>query len=228
MDNKEKIVDKIKKCLALGKSNNPHEAAAALRQAQKLMEMHGLSEDDLEKSGYGNEAVECPIQANKKATPVHLSRLVNLVMRAFQVKAVIETNVRVSDISYRVRYFGPTHRVQMAGYAHVVIYRAMEAAWRDALANESSWKGVRGARLSFMVGWLAEIASKVEAIGWPAGEEERTELVKNEFYGHQLVKNKGRRVLIKNDPANMGRSAASDFNINRPMTGTQVKRIGNS
>ena len=46
----EKIIDKIKKCLALSNSDNPHEAAAGLRQAQKLMQMHGLNELDIELS----------------------------------------------------------------------------------------------------------------------------------------------------------------------------------
>ena len=34
---KQKIIDKIKKCMALGNSSNANEAAAALRQAQKMM-----------------------------------------------------------------------------------------------------------------------------------------------------------------------------------------------
>lgn len=39
--NDQRILERIKKCLALSQSSEPHEAAAALRQAQKLMEMHG-------------------------------------------------------------------------------------------------------------------------------------------------------------------------------------------
>lgn len=42
-----KILDKIKKCLALAASANEHEAAAALRQAQKLMETHGFTDEDV-------------------------------------------------------------------------------------------------------------------------------------------------------------------------------------
>ena len=217
MDTK-RIIEKIKKCMALGKSSNAHEAAAAMRQAQKMMEQHGLTEDDIEGSSYGNEAVECPIQAGKKV-PVHLTAFVNLIIKAFQVKAVIERNLRVSDYSYRIRYFGPSHRVATAGYAHVVIFRAMEAAWREHLENNPSWKGVRGARLSFMIGWLDEISSKVEAIGWPAEEEARTELMVDSHYGKSLVKasGKGRRFSTFGCVADEGRAAASGFEINRPM-----------
>lgn len=224
---KNKIIDKIKKCMALGNSSNANEAAAALRQAQKMMNMHGLSEDDIEGSNYKNDTVECPIQANKK-TPVHLTKFVAIIMRAFQVKAVVETNVRVSDASYRIRYFGPNHRVTMALYAHVVIFRAMEAAWKEQLKADPSWKGVRGARLSFMVGWLNKISEKVDAIGWPEGEEERTEIIKQEFYGKQLVKQTARRPSLYGGMMDKGSAAAANFNINRPMNGAGQKRLGSS
>ena len=42
---------RIKKCLALGKSSNPHEAAAAMRQAQKLMAMAGVTAEDVALAG---------------------------------------------------------------------------------------------------------------------------------------------------------------------------------
>ena len=224
---KNKAIDKIKKCLALGNSSNANEAAAALRQAQKIMAAHGLTEDDIEGTNYSKDAVEWPIQVNKKV-PVHLTRFVNLIMKAFQVKAVIEKNRRVSDFSYRIRYFGPTHRVTTAAYAHVVIFRAMEAAWRKQLAEEPSWKGVRGARLSFMVGWLSEISSKVEAIGWPENEESRTELIKSEFYGKDLVVGQKRNYSLYGNVLNQGRAAGANFEINRPMGGSTQRRIGNS
>ena len=41
---KNKAIEKIKKCLALGKSANEHEAAQALKQAQALMREYGISD----------------------------------------------------------------------------------------------------------------------------------------------------------------------------------------
>lgn len=46
--NKSKILQKIERCLALSTSSNANEAATALRQAQKLMQMHSLSMSDVE------------------------------------------------------------------------------------------------------------------------------------------------------------------------------------
>ena len=44
---RDEALDKIKKCLALAASPEAHEAAAALRQAQKLMAQFGLTETDV-------------------------------------------------------------------------------------------------------------------------------------------------------------------------------------
>ena len=41
--NKKTVIEKIKKCLALSKSANQHEAAAALRQAMAFMEKYKIS-----------------------------------------------------------------------------------------------------------------------------------------------------------------------------------------
>ena len=219
---RQKVIDKIKKCMALGKSSNANEAAAALRQAQKMMAMHNLSEADIEGSNYSNETVDCPIQAGKKI-PVHLTRFISVIMHAFKVKAVVETNVRVSDESYRVRYFGPSNRVAMAGYAHVVMFRAMEGAWKEQLKTDPRWRGVRGARLSFMLGWLDEVAAKIDAIGWPDGEEEMTEMVRQKFYGHEVEKVKPRTTSIYGGLVDKGRSAAGDFSINRPIEANRLR-----
>ncbi len=44
----QKILDRIKKCLALGDSPSPHEAAVAMEMAQKLMAKHGVTMTSLE------------------------------------------------------------------------------------------------------------------------------------------------------------------------------------
>jgi hypothetical protein len=54
MDKKTAIA-KIRKCLALSKSSEPHEAAAALRQAQKLMEQFGIDHPELLAAGVSEE-----------------------------------------------------------------------------------------------------------------------------------------------------------------------------
>jgi len=47
---KEKLIDKIKKLMALGESPNPHEAELAMEKAAKLMAAHNISVIDVEAS----------------------------------------------------------------------------------------------------------------------------------------------------------------------------------
>ena len=54
---KQKVLEKIKKCLALGESANEHEAAQAIRQAQILMKKYGISEMEVELSAVTEKGV---------------------------------------------------------------------------------------------------------------------------------------------------------------------------
>lgn len=59
---RNKALDKIKKCLRLATSANPNEAAAAMRQAQALMRKHGIGQDDVSMA----DVMECTAVAGSK------------------------------------------------------------------------------------------------------------------------------------------------------------------
>ncbi len=219
---KERAIEKIKKCLALSKSPNANEAAAALRQAQAMMRKYNVEEHEV--SEYTNESVDIPIQKSKKP-PIHMTAMVNIIKEAFLVEPVLETRIGVSDESYRVRYFGPTERVLLAQYAHVVVWRAMEAAWRQMLVESPYLKGERGARTSFFYGWLSEVRSKLDEIAWERDDHEQTELAKVRYYGRELVAGKSRDIKVDDTVAGAGALAAKDFSIHRPV-GEERVRIG--
>ena len=63
---RDEAIAKIKKCLALGRSAQPHEAGAAMRQAQKLMQAHSITDLDIEHSDIkeeGNRAARRVVMA---------------------------------------------------------------------------------------------------------------------------------------------------------------------
>lgn len=77
--NRSDALIKIKKCLALATSNNPHEAAAAMRQAQKLMQRFDISDADVGIT----DVSECATKArNVEAVNWEVS-LAHLVAKAF-------------------------------------------------------------------------------------------------------------------------------------------------
>lgn len=108
-----KLLSRIQKCLNLSKSSEPHEAAAALRQAQKMMEVFGVTERELGAIGYTGEKVSCPIQAGDKVPPT-LNMLIHMLREAFGVRSVLSREVRISDASFCVHYFGPEDRTMLA------------------------------------------------------------------------------------------------------------------
>lgn len=67
MNDRENIIAKIKKCLALSASSNEHEAEAAMRQARKLMEAHNIDGLDIQAS----EAEERRAKSGAKSSPAN-------------------------------------------------------------------------------------------------------------------------------------------------------------
>lgn len=217
-----KVMDKIQKCLNLGKSSNEHEAAAAMRQAQKLMELYDVSERELGAIGYTNEKVQTAIQAGIKI-PLGLSRIASLVCHAFGVKAVFGREKLVSDLNFSVSYFGPEHRVILAGYAHVVIARALEAAWKAHMKANPGDKGVTGARAGFQVGWLESVRKSVEEFACTEEETVGTQLAMDNHYGHELSRGVANKQRVCSGTMQAGASAGQGFRIHRPVADAQRK-----
>lgn len=219
MSNEEraKFLEKIAKCMALSKSSNEHEAAAALRQAQKLMKLYDISEAEINGIGYSTDKVQTTQQATKKTIPMQISAIISLMKKAFGVQGVVGATVLRTDANIHIRYFGHESRVPMACYVHTVVARAMEASWNDYIRENPSAKGQRGAKATFQTGWVRAVAEKVEAIGFTQEEEKAIEALQNKFYGKEL---KTASSGIKSTRANLagaGAAASSNFSIHRPM-----------
>jgi len=120
--NRDQALAKIKKCMALGRSANPHEAAAAMRQAQKLMAEHGLSDTDVELSDVSETT--CAAALNAPDWEVFLA---NVVAQAFGCD-VLWTATR-KWIGHKPRrqmavlFIGVGSHPEIAGYAWQVLDR---------------------------------------------------------------------------------------------------------
>jgi hypothetical protein len=154
-----------------------------------------------------------------------LNQLIGMIKDAFGVTAVLEHEKRVSDYSYTVRYIGPKDRVQLAAYAHAVVYRAMSQSW-DKHLSENPWlKQERGSRAGFQLGWLRAVDEQVEALAMTEEETAGTALVKHRIYGRELTKGKTNNMAIDGAAMRDGAAAAADFRLHRPV-GEQALRIG--
>lgn len=115
--NTENIISKIRKCMALSKSSNEHEAAVALRQAQALMEKHNIDEGSL----LAAEVTETPAKSAAKNHPAQWeSLLVNTIKQAFGVETVFTSGRGIW------KFIGTGPAPEIAQYAFVTLLRQIK------------------------------------------------------------------------------------------------------
>ena len=117
---RNKALDKIKKCLRLATSANPHEAAAAMRQAQALMQQFGIGQADVNMA----DVMECTAVAGSKKTPAMWeAQLAHTVSRASTCTVLVAGGVG------RGHFIG--EMAEVAGYTMTVLLRQVRQARRD-------------------------------------------------------------------------------------------------
>ena len=157
----EKILDKIKKCLALARSANEHEAAAALRQAQKLMEAHGISDQDV----LASQASETGAKAGAVTKPAEWeAALAGRIASAFGCELVFS---RRTWTTAEWRFIGAGASPEVASYAFQVLLRQARTA-RSAYIG-TALKRIRKPATKtvradlFCEGWVLTATSTVTA-----------------------------------------------------------------
>lgn len=180
----ERIIDKIKKCLALSQSDNPNEAASALRQAQALMRKYGLDEAAVADAEIGEAEVDVR-SANRRRPPLWEAGLVVMVGTAFGCRGLVTQGVRQSDgrrAKATYRYVGLGSSVQTAAYCATVLLRQLRRGRGEhvkALRAEARLEGwiptaieERSAGDAFCVGWLDAVRRQVSDFANPDGVDE--------------------------------------------------------
>ncbi|MBX9597138.1 MAG: DUF2786 domain-containing protein [Burkholderiales bacterium] len=145
MNEKEKALAKIQKCLRLANSTNPHEAAQALKQAYALMRKHNISE------GVAIDCGDITIGSELNATntnkiPEWLNHLVNVIQDTFSVVATCRTysgsNYYGSRTTYKstIKFHGERSDVIIAEYAFNFLLRLLRKSRSEYSSQLSSFK----------------------------------------------------------------------------------------
>jgi hypothetical protein len=164
MDRKTALA-KIRKCLNLAGSAEPHEAAAALRQAQKLMAEFGIG--DIELAGIGVD--ESWVKSSASARPARFEvQLASIVAGAFGCEIVFSRRVNASrtKIVGGYAFIGIRPTEQVASYAFTVLARQLRAARAHYVAGtlRRCQPRNRTARADqFCEGWVTAARRLVEA-----------------------------------------------------------------
>lgn len=164
---RDEALQKIKKCLALAASPEQHEAAAAMRQAQKLMQQFGLSEVDVslaDVSEVGQKAVNAPLVQWE-------AWLAHIVAQAFGCVQYTSTQMVLgSNFTRRTQrsfvFVGVGASAEVASYAFEVLSRQCAKGRRAHISKQPKTckpktKVARGDL--YAEGWVHGVNEKLDA-----------------------------------------------------------------
>ncbi|MCK9987610.1 MAG: hypothetical protein AzoDbin1_04082 [Azoarcus sp.] len=200
MADKDKILDKIRKCMALSASSNENEAAAALRQARALMDKHGISDADVLASEAGEESAK----AGAAARPSNWeSALAGRIASVFGCKIVFRPGWFNRPPAWV--FIGVGANYEVAKYCFEVLFRQIRKARsehiRTALKRCKTTTKTRRADL-FCEGWVNAAAGKLDAMA--LGEREQAALDAFMQQRHPAL------IDLKATDRNSGRKSLSD------------------
>lgn len=157
---REAVLKKIKKCMALSGSANEHEAAAALRQARALMEKFNLSAETVLASTVGESRVKARY---KSRAPKWDWFLAYSAASQFDCQVIFEW---APSIGSRWVFVGEGSNPEVAGYGYGVLLRQLVRAKTDFLANKVPASMGLGRRrklgANFALGWVSKVSMALE------------------------------------------------------------------
>ncbi len=216
------LIRKIRKCLALAASANPHEAAAAMRQAQAMMAAANVTDDDLAAA----EACAADARATSGARPPRWEQgLCGAVCDAFGVDVVFRAG-RPAFKNFELRrgagtwiFIGTGAAPEVSTYAFTVCLRLITKA---RAAYRATLKGIKAAtKLKrcdlFCLGWVHQIRKHLDEFAAPTRNERAIAAYKLAHFGQlKDMANKSAPAKINNNDASAfagGMAAAKDVRL---------------
>lgn len=179
-NDKEKLLRRIRKLMALGSCNsNAHEAARALRLAQQLMQRHNLSEMDVTLSDISER--EClQVYTDAVSIPGWLNALAAVVCMATGCRCWFgwyqTTTTGGRDRERRsLHFYGLNERPEVAQYIFMVLARQLKEATKDHMNSAYRLKRLklqtkRNRADQFREGWVTGVWMVLEAFA-PSDKE---------------------------------------------------------
>lgn len=207
MCDRNTIIHKIRKLLALSTSSNPHEAARALEKAIALMGQHGLSETDV-------EIVRAPAGAPVKRASIWRWRIASAAAWCNGVIAVNDT----AGWTFCGDEIGVAVSVEMYEYCEKTIMRIT----RNTVRKNAKAKY----RESFRLGMATEISARLRDYAakssWRGDRESRIGRVE-EAMARELETVEGKRKALKGQAFTQGLVAGARVGLSKQVYGDEPK-----
>ena len=162
---KQRIMDKIIRCLALSKSSNEHEAATALRQAHAMMSKHDISMADIDLADIKFKPSDT---RSAQRPPVYQISLANMIAKLFGCKNYMGNGEGVHKNLRVMCFVGLEMHSVIAGYAYDSLFRqckqARMAYMRTELKRVRLAKNRAARADAFCMGWVVTVSKLVKSL----------------------------------------------------------------
>lgn len=153
----ERLREKVRRLLALAKSDNPHEAELAMVRARELLARHELElgADQLE-PGF----VVRRLGRGKKRMDAWERRIATILEDHFRVRSVLlkDYDVAAGHKTRAIEIMGTPANVEMAEYVHAFLIRTIESLWKSRRGEVGGRR-----RAAFMSGAVRGFGEKLDA-----------------------------------------------------------------
>jgi hypothetical protein len=222
----KRILDKIKKLMNLASSSNEHEAANALRMAQKLMQEHQVDQVDVELSDIAMQSADDVNSAGKP--PAWSVQLIATITTAFGLSAV-----RASTLwgGPKIQFIGPADRCEIGTYCYTVLGRLLLRARAEYLAGLSKRlkRSSKTNRLNlFSEGWIQAVHSKLHRLVPNEKEQQLIAVFKERTFGtlNNLQGRASKEKARDQEAYYDGKAQGRNVQLNAGVTGASQGRIG--
>lgn len=223
----DRVMEKIKKCLRLSESSEPHEAAAAMRQAQKLMDKYNLDHAALDQSEIGEILIRSRVSVSR-CKPWE-SQFMHMIASAYGCR-VLWSASRSDNLSV----FGTWHLVglkpqlKLAEYTVEVLLRRLISQRNQFVRNLPSYhsrkvKAIEGDGFAF--GWVESVKQTVVRFARADEIRPRLDQYVDSHYGKDLSEAKRQKRGMGQAGFDAGAEAGSREQLNRPVDGFTMKRL---
>lgn len=236
MSDNDKIIQKIKKLLAMAEheNSNPNEAARAASMAAKMMAEYQIDRADVIKAELkrGGGVMDSPISDMEYAAwPVWMQGLAICTAQLFECQVTFERGS--SGRKKRIKLMGYEADVQMVQWMYEYLHDELLRLAKKAMKTSVSGAHGSTVKASFLTGAVNTIRERFDEIvaerkAAYASSGTSLMVVKQEAikekYGMAKYSKKSSRTRADRDAYQAGVEAGKNVNINRPLGEGEKKR----
>lgn len=222
MDNRENILEKIRKCMALAKSATGNEAETALRQARKLMESYQVSHAEMLAIDIKEARATAGVMSRP---PAWENLLASRISEVFGCRLVFRETIGLAVWAF----IGLPPANEVAAYSFEVLFRQAKRARQEFMTQHlkrfKKANKVRRADL-FSDGWVRTALRTVSPLKPVDGVEDAIQAYMDSKFKslgslESVDRNKGRALSHKDELAiAAGASAGRNAQLNKGVGGS--------